>query len=163
MELCSFTCRASVPGCCSSFMALPPALFCPRPSCQVRFPPVLRLSCCLKSSGRALYSTAGLQKLKLDAAAGTTRWAVTTASVSERETQEAQTASGMSAGRKNAQLLTREQKASVERSRVACRWDDVIPFQTIYLLAEAPLTPSLSSREIKCREASLSRQALCVS
>lgn len=62
------TCRASVPGCCSSFTVLPPAVFCPRPSCQVRFPPVRRLSWCLKSSGRALYSTAGLQKLKLDAA-----------------------------------------------------------------------------------------------
>lgn len=62
------TCRASVPGCCSSFTVLPPAVFCPRPSCQVRFPPVRRLSWCLKSSGRALYSRAGLQKLKLDAA-----------------------------------------------------------------------------------------------
>ena len=67
--MCVFsTCRASVPGCCSSFTVLPPAVFCPRPSCQVRFPPVRRLSWCLKSSGRALYSTAGLQKLKLDAA-----------------------------------------------------------------------------------------------
>lgn len=63
------TCRASVPGCCSSFTVRPPAVFHPRPSCQVRFPPVRRLSWCLKSSGRALYSTAGLQKLKLDAAA----------------------------------------------------------------------------------------------
>lgn len=62
------TCRASVPGCCSSFTLRPPAVFCPRPSCQVRFPPVRRLSWCLKSSGRALYSTAGLQKLKLEAA-----------------------------------------------------------------------------------------------
>lgn len=62
------TCRASVPGCCSNFTVLPPAVFCPRPSCQVRFPPVRRLRRCLKSSGRALYSTAGLQKLKLDAA-----------------------------------------------------------------------------------------------
>lgn len=57
-----------MPGCCSSFTVLPPAVFCPRPSCQVRFPPGRRLSWCLKSSGRALYSTAGLQKLKLDAA-----------------------------------------------------------------------------------------------
>lgn len=65
------TCRASVPGCCSSFTVLPPTVFCPRPSCQVRFPPVRRLSWCLKSSGRALYSTAGLQKLKLDAAGET--------------------------------------------------------------------------------------------
>lgn len=63
------TCRASVPGCCSNFTVRPPATFCPRPSCQVRFPPVRRLSWCLKSSDRALYSTAGLQKLKLDAAA----------------------------------------------------------------------------------------------
>lgn len=63
------TCRASVPGCCSSFTVRPPAVFHPRPSCHVRFPPVRRLSWCLKSSGRALYSTAGLQKLKLDAAA----------------------------------------------------------------------------------------------
>lgn len=62
------TCRASVPGCCRSFTVLPPAVFCPRPSCQVRFPPVRRLNWCLKSSGRALYSTAGRQKLKLDAA-----------------------------------------------------------------------------------------------
>lgn len=68
MDAVRRTCRASVPGCCSSFTALPPAVFCPRPSCQVRFPPVRRLSWCLKSSGRALYSTAGLQKLKLDAA-----------------------------------------------------------------------------------------------
>lgn len=66
----SSTCRDSVPGCCSSFTVLPPAVFCPRPSCQVRFPPVRRLSWYLKSSGSALYSTAGLQKLKLDAAGG---------------------------------------------------------------------------------------------
>lgn len=57
-----------MPGCCRSFTVLPPAVFCPRPSCQVKFPPVRRLSWCLKSSGRALYSTAGLQKLKLEAA-----------------------------------------------------------------------------------------------
>lgn len=80
-----FTCRASVPGCCSSFTVLPPALFCPRPSCQVRFPPVLRLNCCLKSSGRALYSTAGLQKLKLDAAAEIRRWGIMTTSVSNHK------------------------------------------------------------------------------
>lgn len=59
-----------MPGCCSSFTVRPPAVFCPRPSCQVRFPPVRRPSWCLKSSERARYSTAGRQKLKLDAAAG---------------------------------------------------------------------------------------------
>ena len=61
----------SVPGCWSSFTVLPPAVFWPRPSCQVRFPPVRRLSWCLKSSGSALYSTAGRQKLKLEAAGHT--------------------------------------------------------------------------------------------
>lgn len=67
----------SVPGCWSSFTVLPPAVFWPRPSCQVRFPPVRRLSWCLKSSGSALYSTAGRQKLKLEAAGHTkvgTHW-----------------------------------------------------------------------------------------
>ena len=66
----SCTWEAPVPGCCSSFTVLPPALFWPRPSCQVRFPPVRRLSCRLKSSGIPRYSTAGRQKLKLDAAVG---------------------------------------------------------------------------------------------
>lgn len=62
------TCAACVPGCCSSFTVLPPVVLCPRPSCQVRFPPVRWLNWCLKSSDKTLYSTAGLQKLKLDAA-----------------------------------------------------------------------------------------------
>lgn len=65
--------------------------------------------------------------------------------------------------KEKAQCVTWEQKEFVERSWVACHWDDVIPFQTFYLLAKALLTLSLSSHEIKCREASLSRQALCVS
>lgn len=63
------TCSPSVPGCCSSLTGRPPAVLRPCPSCQVRFPPAQRLNWYLKSSGRALYSTAGRQKVKLEAAA----------------------------------------------------------------------------------------------
>lgn len=62
------TCGPSVPGCCSSLTVRPPAVLRLCPSCQVRFPPAQRLRWYLKSSGRALYSTAGRQNVKLEAA-----------------------------------------------------------------------------------------------
>lgn len=90
------TCRASVPGCCSSFTVRPPATFWPRPSCQVRFPPVRRLSWCLKSSDRALYSTAGRQKLKLDAAAERRARAAGSAGNQRKQTHSRASAEGRS-------------------------------------------------------------------